>query len=180
MSAEQPTTSTPPPATLVEASQLNFLEPVKLHFYVRNGTLHLTLPEDRCYLKVSVVRAFPLSQRNRFLSVRDGDNKEIGLIVEPSELSKENRELVDADLQRRYLLPAVKRIVSAKERFGTVDWTIETDRGICQFTTKNLREHVQRPTAHRIILNDVDGNRYDIRNVEELSLASQELLFRHV
>jgi hypothetical protein len=43
-----------------------------------------------------------------------------------------------------------------------------------------LRENVQRPAPSRIILSDVDGNRYDIRQVEELSLQSQELLFRHL
>jgi hypothetical protein len=61
-----------------------------------------------------------------------------------------------------------------------VDWTIETDRGLCRFTTRNLRENVQRPAPGRVILNDVDGNRYDIRNVGDLSRESQELLFRHM
>ena len=38
-----------------------------------------------------------------------------------------------------------------------------------RFTTRNLRENVQRPAPARIILNDVDGNRYDIRDVDALS-----------
>ena len=74
----------------------------------------------------------------------------------------------------------IQRIVVAKERFGTVDWTMETDRGVCSFTTRNLRENVQRPAPGRIILNDVDGNRYDIRNLDDLSHESRELLFRHM
>jgi len=57
---------------------------------------------------------------------------------------------------------------------------METDRGQVHFTTRNLRENVQRPAPRRIILNDVDGNRYDIRDVDRLSRASQELLFRHL
>src|SRR6266542_3633232 len=146
----------------------------------RLSTLRLTVEEDRSYLKVSVLRAFPLSEPNRFLSVRDSANKEIGLIANPADLGAENRKLVEEELERRYLVPAVTRIIAAKERFGTVDWTIETDRGICRFTTRNLRENVQRPAPGRIILNDVDGNRYDIRNVGDLSRESQELLFRHM
>ena len=130
--------------------------------------------------EVGIVRAFPLSEPNGFLSVRYGANKEVGLIVNPAELNAENRKLVEEDLERRYLVPAVKRIVAAKERFGTVDWTMETDRGLCRFTTRNLRENVQRPAPGRIILNDVDGNRYDIRNLDDLSLESQDLLFRHL
>ena len=168
------------PLTLVEASQLGFLDSGKLRFFKHGATLRLTVEEDRSHLQVGILRAFPLSEPNRFLSVRDGANKEVGLIVNPAELNAENRKLVEEDLQRRYLVPAVKRIVAAKERFGTVDWTMETDRGMCRFTTRNLRENVQRPAPGRIILNDVDGNRYDIRNLGDLGLESQELLFRHL
>jgi len=168
------------PVTLVEASQLIFFDARTLRFFKHGATLRLTVEGDRCYPKVGIVRAFPLSQPNGFLSVRDSANKEAGLIVNPAELSLENRKLVEEHLERRYLVPAVQRIVSAQERFGTVDWTIETDRGVCRFTTRNLRENVQRPAPGRIILNDVDGNRYDIRNLENLNLESQELLFRHL
>lgn len=166
--------------TLIEASRLVFLEPKRLRFLRHGVALRLTIEEDRSYLRVSIIRAFPLSERSRFLSVRDAANDEVGVIANPAELSAENRKLIEEDLDRRYLVPAVKRIVSAKERFGTVDWTMETDRGVCRFTTRNLRENVQQPAPGRIILNDVDGNRYDIRNVDELSLDSQKLLFRHM
>jgi hypothetical protein len=168
------------PVTLVEASQLIFLNPKKLRFFKHGATLRLTIEDDRSFPKVGVLRAFPLSNRNQFFSVRDNAENEIGLIVNPTDLSAENQNLIEEDLQRRYFIPSVKRIVSAKERFGTVDWTVETDRGLCHFTTQNLRENVQRPAPGRIILNDVDGNRFDIRNLDELSRESQEILFRHL
>ena len=168
------------PVTLVEASQLIFLDVKKLRFFKHSATLRLTVEDDRSYLRVGILRAFPLSEPDRFLSVRDDGNKEAGLIVNPADLNIENRKLVEEDLHRRYFVPAVQCIVAAKERFGTVDWTMETDRGVCRFTTRNLRENVQRPAPGRIILNDVDGNRYDIRDVDELSRESQELLFRHL
>ncbi len=63
----------------------------KLRFFTHGATLRLTVEEDRSYLKVSVLRAFPLSEPNRFLSVRDSENKEVGLIVNPAELDAENR-----------------------------------------------------------------------------------------
>ncbi len=166
--------------TLIEASQLVFLDVKKLRFFRHGATLRLTIEEDCSYLKVTVLRAFPLSDPHRFFSVRDGENREVGLIVNPKELDVETRRLVDEEMERRYLTPVVTRIVSAKERFGTVDWTMETDRGLRRFTTRNLHENIQRPSPARIILNDVDGNRYDIRNIDDLNSASQELLFRHI
>lgn len=180
-----PTTeqNAPPPAaavTLAEAARLVLLDPAALTFFTHGATLRLTIADDRSYLRVSVLRAFPLSEPDRFLSVRDGANKEIGLVVEPAALSPDNRALVAADLRRRYVIPVVTLIQAAKERFGTVDWTMETDRGVVRFTTRNLRENVQRPSPERLILNDVDGNRYDIRDVDALPRDSQELLFRHI
>jgi hypothetical protein len=168
-----------PSPTLLEASQLRLLDPTQLRFFKQGTILRLTIENDRSVLQVSLARAFPLSLPARFLSVRAG-GQEVGLIPDPAALSAENRTFVEEELARRYFLPAVTRIVSARERFGTVDWTVETDRGLCRFTTRNLRENVQRPAPGRIILNDVDGNRYDVRNVDALSAPSQELLFRHL
>jgi hypothetical protein len=168
------------PLSLVEASRLVFLDPRKLSFFMHGAILRVTKEDDRSYLKVNILRAFPLSDTNRFLSIRDGGNEEVGLIADPEELSAENRKLVEEYLERHYIVPVVTRIVSARERFGTVDWTMETDRGPVRFTTRNLRENIQRPMPGRIILNDVDGNRYDIRNLDELSQEGQELLFRHI
>jgi Domain of unknown function (DUF1854) len=167
-------------STLVEASRLAFLDPSKLRFIAHGPILRLTIEDDRSILRVGIVRAFPLSEPSRYLSVRDGQGKEVGLIVQPADLRPEDRALVEHDLVRRYLVPAVTRVVSARERFGTVEWTMETDRGVVRFTTRNLRENVQRPSQGRIILNDVDGNRYDIRDVDRLSGPSQDLLFRHL
>ncbi len=168
------------PESLVEAAQLVFLDLKKLRFFKYGATLRLTVEDDRSYFRVSVLRALPLSEPGRFFSVRDAENKEVGMIVDPSGLSEENRRLVDEDLSRRYLVPVVKRILTARERFGTVDWEIDTDRGQCKLTTRNLRENVQRPAPGRIILSDVDGNRYDIRDLDELDLHSQQLLFQHM
>src|SRR5262249_386579 len=129
------------PATLVEASKLLFLDPKKLRFFKHGATLRLTIEDDRSFPKVGILRAFPLSDGNRFFSVRDEGDNEIGLIVNPTDLSAENQNLIDEDLQRRYFVPSVIKIVAAKERFGTVEWTVETDRGVCHFTTQNLREN---------------------------------------
>jgi hypothetical protein len=180
VAADRPVAAAEPTTNLVEASQLVLLVPTKLRFLAHGPILRLTIEDDRSYLQVVVLRAFPLSDPSRYLSVRDGQGKEIGLIVQPEALADADRALVERELERRYLVPAVVQIVAARERFGTVEWTMETDRGQVHFTTRNLRENVQRPAPRRIILNDVDGNRYDVRDVDRLSRASQELLFRHL
>jgi hypothetical protein len=167
-------------STLTEAIELRYLDPKKLRFFRHGATLRLMLEDECSYLQVTVFRMFPLSEPQRYLSARDGANKEIGVIVNPRELDAESQRLVAEELERRYLVPIIQRIVAVKERFGTVDWEVETNRGVCRFTTRNLRENVSQPSPKRYILSDVDGNRYDVRDLTALDATSQAWLMKYL
>ncbi len=52
--------------SLVEASQLTFLDPARLRFSQHGISLRLTMAEDRSHLRVTVLRAFPLSEPNQY------------------------------------------------------------------------------------------------------------------
>jgi len=175
--AAQPATQ---PMSIIEAAQLVFLDAKKLRFSRHGVALRLTVEGDRSCLKVNVLRAFPLSEPKNYLSVREDGGKEVGVLTDPGQLDAENRKLVEEELERRYLTPQVKSVLSVKERFGTADWEVDTDRGKKTFTTRNLRENVQRPTPGRIILFDTDNNRYDVRNLEDLDVRSRELILQQL
>jgi hypothetical protein len=163
-----------------ETADLRYLVPKKVRFFRHGATLRLTIEAERSVLKVAVVRAFPLSHPHQYLSVRDGKNQEVGLLVDLTELDKESRRLVAEELERRYLVPVIRRVIRITERFGTVDWEVETDRGVCRFTTRGAREKVIQPSAGRYLLTDVDDNRYDVRDLAALDPASQAWLMRHL
>jgi hypothetical protein len=129
---------------------------------------------------VSVVRAFPLSRPERHFSVRDGKNAEVGIVVDVKALQGENRRLVEEELARRYLVPVIRRVLRVKERFGTVDWEVETDRGVRTFTMRSIRENVHQPSPGRYLLTDVESNRYDVPDLSALDLASQAWLTRYL
>ena len=167
-------------ASLAEAGQLTFLDASKLRFSRHGATVRLTIEGDRSVLSVSVLRSFPLSEPQRFLSVRDGGGKEVGVLIDPGLLRPEDQQLVEAELERRYLVPAITRVVVAKERFGIVEWEVETDRGRRTFTTRNLRENASRPTANRVVLVDVDGNRFDVPDLDRLDGPSRKALLAQV
>lgn len=172
--------TTETPLSLVEASRLVVLDPARLTFFEHGASIRLTVAEDRSYLDIAVLRVFPLSDPDRYLSLRDGEGKEIGVLADPAVLDEEALRMLDRALERRYFIPVVRRVVSAKERFGIVDWQMETDRGVRRFSTQNLRENLTRPAPGRLILSDIDGNRYDVRDIDALDRTSQDLLLRHV
>ena len=175
---KQPTN--PPAATVADTVDLRYLDPRTLRFFHRGATLHVAVADQATHLNVAILRAFPLSDPDRYLSVRDNQGDDIGLIADPAGLDPESRRLVDDALRRRYVLPVVQRILGLKERFETVEWDVETDRGHTQFVTRNLRDNVVRPAKDRCILTDVDGNRYDIPSLGALDIASRARALRHL
>jgi hypothetical protein len=166
--------------SLVEAARLEFLEPKKLRFFLAGVTLRLTQENHASWLKVSVLRSFPLSHPDSFFSVRDTANKEIGLIKNPAELDAESRKLVVQDVDRRYMVSTIQKIIDVKERFGTVEWNVQTQRGTNKFTTRDLRDNVVRPLPTRYLITDVEGNRYDIPDINALDANSQAFVMQYV
>jgi hypothetical protein len=169
-------TDTQDPAAPVTATELRFLDPARLEF-TREGTeLRVTLTDEFSVLDARVVRIFPISDPNRQLSLRDAKGNEVGILSEPARLPAAARRLVGEAVDRRYFLPVITRIVSARDRFGTTRWKIETDHGSKSFITRNLREEVVAPAPGRYLLKDIDGNRYDVPDVTRLDAAGQGLL----
>jgi len=168
------------PLSLAEAAQLRFLEPKKIRFFKVGATLRMTIEDEACWLKVAILRAFPLSVPTRYFSVRDGGGKEIGMLTELETLAPACRALVEAELERRYMVSIIHRVLSVKERFGTVDWDVETNRGRCRLTTRDLRENVLRSGPGHFLLTDVENNRYEVVDLNALDAQSQSALIRHL
>lgn len=164
----------------VETAELRYLDPKTLHFFRHGVTLRLTITDDCSYLNVTIARTFPLSEPERYLSVRYGSRKEVGILSALNTLDEANRRLVQEELEKRYFVPEIRRVHTMKERFGTVDWDVETDRGNYRFTTRNLRDNLVQPEPGRYLLTDVDGNRYDIPNIARLDAPSQAWLLRYL
>ena len=177
-SSETPTSS--PPASSEAAADLHVLEPSSLAFRGEANRLQMRQAGEEEWQEVTLVRLFALSEPERWISVLDKDDKEIGILLDLHELSRGDLALVREELDRRYLVPEIGTILSCRQRFDMVQWTADTDRGRVSFLTRNLREQVQRPLGRHLILTDVEGNRYDIPDFEALDPASRRLLEQHV
>ena len=171
------------PAAVSDATEsvdVRYLDPKSVRLFRHGAALRLVVEGEFCVLKASVVRAFPLSRADRYLSVLDGTNKEVGVIVSPDGLDAESRRLLDEELARRYHLPIVIRVVSIRERFSTQEWNVETNRGRGEFTTRNLHDATSEPSPDRLIITDVENNRYEIPRVSALDPASRRFLAQHL
>jgi hypothetical protein len=149
---------------------------VKL-FYDPHGFLRATVGV-RTYLDISIVRAFPLSLENHYYGLLSGRLDEIGIIQDPSELDDESRKVIASEIERRYFSTIINRIVSIREEFGATYWEVETDRGQRSFVGKHLRDNVSFLSDVRILIQDVDHNRYEINDLSAIDEASRSMLLR--
>ena len=161
-------------------SESRWLDPKLCRFYRHGADLCLTIADERTILRAKVLRLFPLTSPGKYFSVYDGSNKEVGMLRNIEDFDAESRAALEADLARRYFLPVICRIINCRERFESVEWEVETDRGITHFTTRLSRQEALQPAPGRYILVDVDGNRYDIPDCTRLDTRSRELLLRYL
>ena len=100
--------------------------------------------------------------------MRDREDEEIGIIEKLDEFSPETLELILDELSSRYFTPTISSIFSLKEEFGYTYWDAETSAGRCRFTVQLGRNAVISLEAGRLLIHDVDGNRYELEDYRAL------------
>ncbi len=144
--------------------------------YKPEGRLRL-VTDDRCFLEVKPAWASPITHPGKYLSLLDGKDKEILML--PGGLDDadgENRQILEQELHRRYLTAQVERVIEARVEFGVTYWTVSTNRGTRDFITQSLQENAQWHSPTHLLLIDVDGNRFEIKDTNQLDSDSQKLL----
>ena len=138
--------------------------------------LRMTIEGDRSYTRVKVVRAAPLSEPDRYICFLDIKDEAICMVKELSELREENHQIVKEELNTRYLTAYISCVQNLRNEYGISYWDVETDRGRREFVAKNVAEHAQWLGERRLFLLDVDGNRFEIRDLHNLDKRSQALI----
>jgi len=120
--------------------------------------------------------ASPITDPGRMVSIRDENGDEIGILDDVQRLDPASQTIVREELERAYFMPRIIDILDIQEDLGVETWTVETDKGTRLFQVRNPRQNVRRITRRRLIIKDVDGNRYEIRNYTELPGPAERLL----
>jgi len=155
------------------------LDPAKIQFRRENGKLTMMMDGAEEAGEIRVLRLFPLSDPEGWVSVIAVDGREIGIVRTLDELDPDSRNTVLDVLFRRYAVPQIARIVACREKFDLVEWEVETDRGGCRFVMRNPRETIQRAGNNRLALMDVEGNRYDVPDLDALDARSRTAIERY-
>ena len=156
--------------SLAEISVTVWLTPENASFVYKNNFLYINYggEEKRAFL----CRQFPFELEWEFISVMDAEQQEIGIVKDVALFDGEQRELLTEELRRRYYAPVILQIRSVKERYGFSYWKVATPDGEVSFTLHDTYRSIIHAGPTRIILLDVNGNRFEIPDTTALDRKS--------
>lgn len=143
-------------------------------------SLEVTQPsgEVEFFERIVPVRAFPISDPDSFISIREPDSQlkgrgaEIGMIERLADFPDEVADLISDELGRRYFTPSIKKIHSLHEKFGYCYWDVTTASGRVEFVMNNPTANIRTLEDGRVLMYDIDGNCFTIENPAALDKHS--------
>ncbi|MBQ7863860.1 MAG: DUF1854 domain-containing protein [Lachnospiraceae bacterium] len=141
------------------------------------GFVKLTY-KDTTYDRVGVYRTFPVTMPEEYISIREANEKarEIGVIEKLSALDPEQAKMLKEQLDLRYFTPEITKIFDIKTEYGYGYFHVMTTYGECRFTIHNGGSSVVSLTDTRIVINDLDGNRFEVPDIMKLTVAERKKL----
>jgi len=134
--------------------------------------LVLKRPGEEDVRDVRVRRAFPWSNPNQFVSIRNADGKELLLIESLTGLSENVRRTIEQTLTQSVFIPRITRVDEVDVRFGYQQWKVQTDRGPVEFRVQE-REDIRFLPDGRFSLRDADGNVYELPPLTQMDEHSR-------
>ena len=158
---------------------LNYLDRDNSIFRRTEGGFVSLDTQGRHYNRVQVFRTFPFTGKNLYISIREPDEKakEIGVIRDlDKDVDEDTRRMLTEQMELRYFTPVITKVKNVKEEYGFAYFDVVTDHGPCRFAIHMSGNAVVHLTDTRLLITDLDENRFEIRDVFALSQKEQRKL----
>lgn len=161
-----------------EMAALRYLTEKNARFSRTEGGFISLEYDGRKWDRVQVVRLFPFTDPDKYISIRTVEerSKEIGIVEDIGRMKKDTRQMLLEQLNLHYFTPVIQKIVDIKDEYGYAYFHVLTDRGECRFTINMGGNAVVRLTDSRLLITDLDENRFEIPDVFQLSQKEQRKL----
>jgi hypothetical protein len=136
------------------------------------GRLVLRRPGKDDVVDVRIRRAFPWTNADAFVSVRDAEGKELLLLESLEPLDPGRRKTVEDWLDGASFIPRIVAVDEVDLRFGYQQWKVRTDRGPAEFRVQE-REDIRFLPDGRFRIKDADGTVYEMVSLSQLDEASR-------
>ncbi len=171
---------------LKDVVKVTYLTPQNAHFEEKNSFISFkgtVLKPDENYVyneteveykRVFLQRNFPHDQLDKYISVLDEDNVEIGIISDISLFDEKTASILLRELKRKYYILKLTQIYSVKEKYGFSYWKAKSESGDVSFTLHDTSRSITKVGDDRLFISDVDANRYEIESYSALDRKSRK------
>lgn len=143
------------------------------HLFRKEGKLFVRFHGQLEEIQVNPVWTRPLTARGRELALVDQSRREVAQVDDPDSLDPDLRHTILSELESRYLIPAIRKILDIRAHMGVLYWSVETNAGSRRFALKDPSDSVLWLSDDRVILRDCTGNRYEIDSIGALDRSSR-------
>ena len=151
----------------------------KLTIY-ENNLVTLRLKNGAIFEELEPRRLFPVSNLDEYITLLNKDGVEVAIIRKATDLDRDSFDVLSYSLNDYYLVPHILRILSVTEKYGTLHWSVETDRGFKEFDIRNRNHDVKVFKDGRVRVRDSDDNRYVIEDYRKLDKHSRNQLIADI
>lgn len=141
------------------------------------GKLVLETDEGREHEGVVVVRAFPIAAPDEGFALVNAEGRELAWFERIEDLAPELRGLVEEELAGREFMPEIRRLQRVSSFATPSTWDVETDRGETSLVLGG-EEDIRRLGRDALLIEDIHGIHYLIRDLGKLDRTSRKLLDR--
>jgi hypothetical protein len=141
-----------------------------------NEAGQLLLRGQRESIPVRPVACFPWSEPNNYISLRNEAGMEVGFVHSATELDHSSRTALEATLRQTRFVFEVISIETVEDEFELRTWAVTTRQGPRSFQTK-LEEWPRTLENGSVIIRDLSGDFYQIKDRAALDPASQKLIW---
>ena len=83
-------------------------------------------------------RLFPFSNPNMYITLLDDKEKEVGFVRDLTEIDDDSRRVLEECFAEYYMIPRITRLIESVDKFGSLNWVVDTDRGRAIFEQINV------------------------------------------
>ncbi|MGO4546091.1 DUF1854 domain-containing protein [Paenibacillus sp. 2TAB23] len=142
-------------------------------FRASDGSLRLE-QEGKASARVTLIRSFPYTMPDRFISVRSAEGREIAMIKDVKHLAEDSFQAVREELDRNDMIPVITQILAVRKSGSGWLLRVDTNYGPAALVMENLHESIQFVTENRWMVTDNEGRRFKLSNPEKMDVRSRE------
>lgn len=143
--------------------------------------VRLTLKDGTVHEDLEPRRLFPFTNPDMYITLLNKDEREVGFVRDLSELDEPSVQALRECFEEYYLIPKITRLLLCEEKFGSIKWAVETDRGPVTFRIRSRHSDIKKlHGSNRILVRDTNDNRYEIPDYTALDSKSIHMLFSYL